>query len=70
MNRSVAIQWAALDSHFERHAGMVGRFRGSGGDAVIGMWLSQTNEEGEPLSQFERSALIERYSELFGIWPQ
>jgi len=70
MYRSLDVQWAALDSHFHQHAGMVGRFRHSSRDAVIGMWLSQTNEDGEPLSQFERGALIERYSELFGIWPE
>jgi hypothetical protein len=34
------------------------------------MWKSQTNEHGEPLTQFEREALIERHCELFGMWPQ
>jgi hypothetical protein len=70
MNRSLAVQWAALDSHFQQHAELVDRFRHSGRDAVIMMWLSQTNEDREPLSQFEREALIERYCELFGIWPE
>jgi hypothetical protein len=49
---------------------MVHRFRDTGRDAVIRMWSSQTNEDGERLSQFERDALIERYCELFGIWPE
>jgi hypothetical protein len=70
MNRSLAIQWAALDSHFQQHAELVDRFRDSSRNAVISMWLSQTNEGGEPLSQFEHKALIERYCELFGIWPE
>jgi hypothetical protein len=37
--------------------------------AVRRMWLTQTNEHGEALSQFDRQAPIERYCELFGIWP-
>jgi hypothetical protein len=32
--------------------------------------LGQTNERGEPLSQFEREALIERHCGLFGSWPE
>jgi hypothetical protein len=34
------------------------------------MWANQRNERGEPLSHFEREALIERHCELFGTWPQ
>jgi hypothetical protein len=41
-----------------------------GGLAVIRMWLSQTKEDGERLSQCDRDALIERYCDLFGIWPE
>jgi hypothetical protein len=33
------------------------------------MWASRTNEAGEPLSQFERDALVERHCELLGSWP-
>ena len=33
------------------------------------MWMSQTNEGGHSVSQFERDALIERHCELFGTWP-
>jgi hypothetical protein len=36
---------------------------------LTGMWKSQANEKGEPLSQFERDALVERHCELFGGWP-
>jgi hypothetical protein len=35
----------------------------------VRMWMSQTNEGGDHLSEFERKALIERHCELFGTWP-
>jgi hypothetical protein len=70
MTSSLAVQWAVLEHHFQHHARIVHRFRDTGRDAVIRMWSSQTNEDGERLSQFERDALIERYCELFGIWPE
>jgi len=66
---SVALQWAALDAHFQHHTKLVRHFRHAGADAVVRMWMSQTNEAGERLSQFERDALIERHCELFGTWP-
>src|SRR5262249_8925819 len=65
----IAAHWAALDDHFQQHAGMVDRFREAGRDAVLSMWRSQTNEAGQCLSSFEREALIERHCELFGTWP-
>jgi hypothetical protein len=37
---------------------------------VVRMWNTQTNEDGDHLSRFEREALIERHCELFGTWPQ
>ena len=48
---------------------MVDRFKEAGREAVLSMWRSQTNEDGQRLSRFEREALIERHCELFGIWP-
>ena len=69
MNRPLAFHWAVLERHFRHHARMVHLFRDAGRDAVIGMWLTQTNEDGERLSQFEREALMERHCELFGTWP-
>jgi len=48
---------------------MVDRYREAGRDAVLSMWQSQTNEDGQGLSRFEREALIERHCELFGTWP-
>ena len=70
MNRSVAVQWAVLGHHFQRHARMVDRFGKASQEAVLRMWLSQTNENGERLSEFERHALVERHCELFGTWPE
>jgi hypothetical protein len=69
MNISVAAQWAALDDHFREHAKQIQRFRHMGRSAVRQMWNSQTNEDGNRLSQHERDALIERHCELFGTWP-
>jgi hypothetical protein len=62
--------WMALDRHFLRHRQQVDRFREARRAVVLRMWASQTNERGEPLSQFEREALIERHCELFGTWPE
>jgi hypothetical protein len=69
MPTSLAAQWAALEEHFQRHAKLVARFRETGRDTVVAMWEGQINEDGTPLSEFEREALIERYCELFGTWP-
>jgi hypothetical protein len=66
---SVAAHWAALEDHFQRHAKLMDRFKQAGPDAVRRMWSSQTNEDGNHLSQFERHALIERHCELFGTQP-
>ena len=69
MPTSLAAEWTALVDHFEHHAKLVDRFRAADRDAVLCMWRSQTNEGGNPLSEFEREALIERHCELFGTWP-
>jgi hypothetical protein len=58
-----------LDDHFRHQATLVDRFRGFDGTSVLRFWLSDINEHGECLSQFERDALIERHCELFGTWP-
>ena len=69
MKRSLAAQWAVLDDHFGHHATLVARFRYADAEAVLRMWLSEINEHGDCLSQFERDALIERHCELFGTQP-
>ena len=68
MEPSLASDWAALDNHFLHHTKMVDRFRDACGESVLRMWISDINEHGECLSQFERDALIERHCELFGTW--
>jgi len=65
-----SFDWLALHAHFAHHAQQVDRFRSANRGAVRRMWKRQINEDGEPLTQFEREALIERHCELFGIWPQ
>src|SRR5262249_9605342 len=50
----------------QHHAGVVDRFRAADCDGVLSMWRSQTNEDGQYLSSFEREALIERHCQLFG----
>ena len=63
---TLAAHWAAVDDHFQHHAGVVDRFRAADCDGVLSMWRSQTNEDGQYLSSFEREALIERHCQLFG----
>jgi hypothetical protein len=70
VEKSVSAYWLALDSHFARHAQQVDRFRRANRADARRMWKTQTNEYGQPLSDFERAALIERHCELFGVWPQ
>jgi len=70
MKASVAGHWAALDDHFQHHVRLVDRFSDADAEAVVRMWLSEINEHGDCLSQFEREALVERYCELFETWPQ
>ena len=66
--KPIADQWALLEEHFHHHARLIKRFRDTSPSAVTRMWKSGTNESGEPLSQFEIDALVERYCELFGSW--
>jgi hypothetical protein len=67
---ATALAWARLEEHFQRHTALIDRFRAAGPLAVVGMLQSGTNEAGDCLSPFERSALVERYCELFGGWPE
>jgi hypothetical protein len=62
--------WQILEEHFRRQEGLVNHFRSVEAPAVVAMWQAGTNSAGEPLSQFERDALVERYCELFGSWPE
>jgi hypothetical protein len=67
---SIASQWALLEEHFRHHAIVVNRFRDFDPATVVRMWRSGTNEAGHELSRFELAALVERYCELFGSWPE
>jgi hypothetical protein len=62
--------WQLLDEHFRHHARLVNHFRSADESAVVAMWKTGTNAAGEPLSQFERDALVERHCELFGRCPE
>jgi hypothetical protein len=66
---AIAAAWEGLEGHFEYHAALVARFKDACRASVRRMWESGTNEVGERLTPFERDALVERYCELFGIWP-
>jgi hypothetical protein len=59
-----------LESHFCKHVAAVERFRHVPRAAVVRMWRDGVNERGEPLTAFERQALVERHCELFGCWPK
>jgi hypothetical protein len=59
-----------LEAHFRKHAAVVERFRHADGGDTIRMWRRGVNEHGQPLTAFEREALVERHCELFGRWPQ
>ena len=61
--------WEQLDAHFRLQARVVRRFEHAGAAAVRRMWMTGKNELGEPLSAFEREALVERHCALFGNWP-
>jgi hypothetical protein len=62
--------WQLLEDHFRYHARFINHFRDADGTAVAAMSETGTNAEGNPLSQFEREALVERHCELFGTWPE
>ena len=58
MKTSIAAHWAALRQHFAYHAMVVDRFRHIDHEAVLRMWKSQTNEDGNRLSQFDPSSTV------------
>jgi len=69
-NEAGADPWILLNTHFRHHASLLERFRETGASDVLRMWETGVNESGHALSEFERHALIERYCELFGKWPE
>lgn len=65
----IAAAWKGLEEHFEYDAVLVARFKDACRASARRVWESGINEVGERLTPFERDALVERYCELFGIWP-
>jgi len=61
--------WSELDRHFRVHASLIQRFKHASASDVVEMLKTGCNECGQPLSAFEREALVERHCELFGRWP-
>ena len=64
-----AAVWRQLEDHFRLQAQLLQRFAHASPSAVLLMWRTGTNELGEPLSDCEREALVERHCLLFGHWP-
>jgi hypothetical protein len=65
VKKPVVDAWSALENHFQHRAKLVSRFRRASRRSIVRMWRSQTNEDGNPFSEFEPHALIERHCELF-----
>ena len=61
---------ARLEAHFRKYAAVIARFRHADRGDVLRMWREGRNERGEPLTAFEREALVERHCQLFGCWPK
>jgi hypothetical protein len=61
--------WKKLEDHFRVQNQLVQRFALAHPSAVLCMWRTGANELGQPLSAFEREALVERHCLLFGHWP-
>jgi hypothetical protein len=62
--------WSLLEDHFRHHTALLRRFEKTSPHEVISLWQRGTNENGDPLSLFERDALVERHCDLFGKWPE
>ena len=62
--------WRLLEGHFHDHAALMRRFEKTSAGEVVRLWQRGINEHGDPLSLFERDALIERHCDLFGKWPE
>jgi predicted DNA-binding transcriptional regulator AlpA len=67
--KSRVTQWEAQYQEHLHSSWVAERFRGSTPSDVIRMWESGQNERGQKLSQDEFAALVERWLELFGAYP-
>jgi prophage regulatory protein len=63
---------AGWDAEWERHCYDVAvgdRFRDAPASQLVSMWENQSNEKGQPLNQFEFSALCSAWLQTFGCLP-
>ena len=67
--KALAADWQAQYQDHLRTAAIDNRFKDASPSEVIRMWESGRNERGQKLSQFEFTALVERWLELFGALP-
>jgi prophage regulatory protein len=70
--RAIAAEDEALREQYAEHkraASLDARFRHAGPAEVLRMFETGTNEKGQPLSQFEFEALVERWCAVFGELP-
>jgi len=66
---ALASQWKAQHEEHQRMIAIATRFKGATPAEVVSMWENGRNERGQKLSQFEFTALVERWCELFGALP-
>ena len=50
--------WSRIEAHFRHHAALVRRFKSTNAVDAARMWQRGSNEQGKPLSPFEREALL------------
>jgi hypothetical protein len=67
--RALATQWSAQHEEHLRSAAVADRFKGAAPSEVIQMWETGRNERGQKLTQFEFTALVERWLEVFHAYP-
>jgi prophage regulatory protein len=67
--KALAAEWEAQYEEHQHTASIADRFKDATPPEVIRMWQSGRNERGHKLTQFEFTALIERWCELFRALP-
>jgi prophage regulatory protein len=67
--RALANQWEAQYEDHLRTSALATHFEDATPSEVIRMWESGRNERGQKLTQFEFTALVERWLELFNAYP-
>jgi predicted DNA-binding transcriptional regulator AlpA len=67
--KALATQWEAQYEDHLRTTAIASRFKDATPSQVIHMWETCRNERGQKLSQGEVTALVERWLDLFGMYP-